>query len=935
MKILFSPEYRGHVFLGVNEENTQLMDVMVCDTMALIGMLEMRLGIHAEEYPRHYRTVKYFEAMQEYMKNHPDNILAASFKLSSLGTAEQALHWRDNLVLDSWSTKKTNKMERLNVLADIEKLFNCPGLGDRLSTVVKSIIMLSNEKIEESFKDIEVKLPCDIELLHPSVVKLLIAMQMQGAKLTVREGKNTQGETNLDKVANMLLSTSEEKIELDENDCSLQIYQFYDENAANEYMALKGEDIGADVWINTQNKALDNWLRMMGKSTMGSSMEASLPELLQLFVSGIDMMKEPLNIQSMISWLQSPMQPFGTYFGSRLADMIIKTGGYRNEKCMKLVNDYLTGKNEFDYDKFLTEKINEKELAKRHKKEAEERHLLVKTYLPPFEAKEQEGIETTRIKSYLNSLASWAKSRSFLLRDTSANEGWCAQLESLSQMCSTFVMLLNAAGADETVDMKQVDSWISTLYKGEQFMQYAAQRGGRMLIDSPAKMAARSKRTVWMNFASGETRQLDCNFLYPTERKAMKDMLFSWDEKIETAYNEQMQLMPFVMTGQQLILVTTTLTGGELTPVHPALVRIKEQVKNWEAFVKTPNLLDEKMEAVIPVENSLDGNMLTFNHADRIKWPDHLSPTILSTLVEYPIDFLMQYLLGIVSTVPSSIAELKTTKGNVAHAVIESLFAPREGQHCCKADEIAKRIEEEFDLQVHRQIESCGAILYLPENKLDAALLKEQLRNCLGVLLQILRDNNLVVTGCEHLVKKNMKMLPNDDGYDMKGYIDMTLEDANHHPVVFDFKWTTSKGTSKDGYYRKLLEDNRSIQLELYRYMLSAETRDNVERTAYFLMPEAHLYSKEKFEGNHCTRLKPINNDNIVEQLRQAFFYRKEMLDAGRVEIGEGRAVERLEYTEAQQQNNLFALKSDKDGLQEVNRFSNYKLFKTRKETEA
>ena len=169
----------------------------------------------------------------------------------------------------------------------------------------------------------------------------------------------------------------------------------------------------------------------------------------------------------------------------------------------------------------------------------------------------------------------------------------------------------------------------------------------------------------------------------------------------------------------------------------------------------------------------------------------------------------------------------------------------------------------------------------------------------------------------------------------MKGYIDMTLEDVNHHPVVFDFKWTTSKGTSKDGYYRKLLEDNRSIQLELYRYMLGAEARDNVERTAYFLMPEAHLYSKEKFEGNHCTRLNPVNNDNIVEQLRQSFFYRKEMLDAGRVEIGEGKAVERLEYTEAQQQNNLFALKSDKDGLQEVNRFSNYKLFKTRKENEA
>ena len=91
MKVLFSPEYRGHVFLGINEENTQLMDVMVCDTMALIGMLELRLGIHAEEHPGHYRTVKYFEAMTDYMKKHPKNILSESFKLSSLGADADTL----------------------------------------------------------------------------------------------------------------------------------------------------------------------------------------------------------------------------------------------------------------------------------------------------------------------------------------------------------------------------------------------------------------------------------------------------------------------------------------------------------------------------------------------------------------------------------------------------------------------------------------------------------------------------------------------------------------------------------------------------------------------------------------------------------------------------------------------------------------------------
>ena len=41
MKILFSPEYSGHVFIGLNELHPELMDTMVCDTMGLVAMLEL------------------------------------------------------------------------------------------------------------------------------------------------------------------------------------------------------------------------------------------------------------------------------------------------------------------------------------------------------------------------------------------------------------------------------------------------------------------------------------------------------------------------------------------------------------------------------------------------------------------------------------------------------------------------------------------------------------------------------------------------------------------------------------------------------------------------------------------------------------------------------------------------------------------------------
>ena len=666
---------------------------------------------------------------------------------------------------------------------------------------------------------------------------------------------------------------------------------------------------------------MDNWLRMMGKPAMGSNMSASSPQVLQLFVLGIDMMKEPLNIKSMISWLYSPMQPLGTFFGKVLAETIISKGGYKNEKCRQVVKDYISGKYTY-HDKNKDSQLTDEEISKRNAREEKERRTLVDTYLPSFDDAGENVIEINRLKAYLNSLSEWASNRSHYLRQKRNNEGWCGQLDALAQMCNTFTQLVESSDMDKQVDIKQVESWIGTLYKGESFMQYAAQRDGRELIDAPSKMAAHSRRTVWMNFTGGETEELDCGFLYPTEKEKIKEGLTLWNEQKELDYHQLMQLLPFFMTTDQLILVVPDYSGGEPSAKHPVMVRLETQIENLHDFILKPNLHNEKTEPVELVSNARKDPLISFDHADLLRWPDHMSPTVISTLVEYPLDYMMERMLNIVSTGPGSVKDVKATKGIVAHAVIEGLFAPRGGKPC-GADEIKQRVDEEFGKQIRQAVEASGAILDLPENRLDAQLLNEQLRQCVGILLEIIRDNQLTVTGCERLIKTDMGFLENGKNEDMIGYIDMTLEDENRHPVVFDFKWTSSKS-----YYRDLLSDNRSVQLEFYRAMLGKEKRDSVERTAYFLMPEGHLYSKEHFNGTHCTQVQPKNNDNIVEQIRQSFFYRKRQLDEGKVEVGEGCPLSELDYYNDTEKEGLFPLSDNGSGQEKDNIFSNYRLFK-------
>ena len=153
----------------------------------------------------------------------------------------------------------------------------------------------------------------------------------------------------------------------------------------------------------------------------------------------------------------------------------------------------------------------------------------------------------------------------------------------------------------------------------------------------------------------------------------------------------------------------------------------------------------------------------------------------------------------------------------------------------------------------------------------------------------------------------------------------MTLEDAEGYPVVFDFKWTTwAKG------YQDQLESNRSVQLELYRIMLGQKERNEVRRVAYFLMPEARLYSKEVFKGRHCTQITPENRDNIVdnivEELRQSVIYRKKQLESGVVETNG--AYDELQYVKDTESCGLFPLKKDEEkNMKEENFFSQYVLF--------
>lgn len=920
MTVYFSPEYSGQTYIRPSDGDV-MMDAVVVNTIGLVNLLELRLGLHYEDMPEHERTARYYEAMSSYIQSHPDDILAESFRTSGLSTARAVLSWRDELRMAQWDFDGEDISRRLASVIGIEEIFRRSSgcdLAGRIHIVTDQVAF---QKLDCT--EMTLVMPVEPSLLKPAVRVLVEALRKRGATVSPLP-EAAAGNDNLSTVRALLTGCGDQGVTLSENDESFLIWSFPDEHKAGEYLAAKGDDL-ADVWINADNKQMDNWLSLMGKQVSGSSMGKCSPQVTQLFIMGLGLFSSPLNVNTLIEWLNMPVHPIDSYSRTRLAETIVSEGGYRNDACRETVRRYING--DFVFLDGDQRELPEEEQKKIRQKDMKKRRHLAEVFLPPFETSGS-GIRTESLKTFLKELSSWALGRAAILSKEEGSKMWSEQLCSVSDMAEALLILAGTVSSD-TTDAGTLDSWVSSICRKNRFTHAAASAGSRDTVDSPAKIISVAGRTIWLGVEGDNTRPLECSFLYPTEKEALEREHFFTPWKEENAYNQANACNALLRTSGQLILVICKRRNGELTEKHPLVVRLEQQVANLESVIRYPKLDASELREVCEIENAGVAAELGFTGAESIRWPDHLSPTYIGTLSEYPLDFLMEKLLHIESDENARMADIKTTMGNVAHAVIAALFSPEKGQRTASPDAIRSRMDTEFEKTYASVVEAKGAILLLPENRLREKLLHEQLGRCLDILVEILSDNGLKVTGCERYVEEDMGLgLPqNTDSEgnvlrrDILGYIDMTLEDKDRHPVVFDFKWTSSKS-----YHQDLLTENRSVQLEFYRHMLTRCANDSVEKVAYFLMPAGRLYSKECFKGRHCIQVNPANTDEIVGKLRNAILYRKRQIDEGVIETN-GR-FESLKYVQDTDAMDLFPLiKDEKQGIKKENKFSNYQIF--------
>lgn len=922
MRVLFSFDYKGgHAYLGMKVKPL-MMDLHVTDIGRLLDFLELRLGLHTPTCSDKDRLVAYYKCVRDYMKSHEDdagNQLYDSYTVSPLATSREMLKWRDALAVCGWNMEIPAPSRRLKVLQGVEQLFTQRGFTD-LSIRQKAI----SERLKQKrgfMHDVTFVMPYDLELLHPALREIFMLAVADGARIERLAVPAIEGDSNLDKVKQLMTSQSSGRIELNPEDNSLSIWQFKDDMEAEEYLAMMPDD-AFDVTVKPDTKLADNYLRMMGRPVSGSSVANSAPQIIQLFFSGVAMMARPLNISVLLQWLYAPIHPLPGHFRYRLAERLARTGGWlpesadsENNDCYRLVNDWTEGKAEAE----KGQPIDSKEIKSRQFKAS--------VFLPDFEGGSEDTITVQKLHTFLNELSAWSRQRSAMLAQENQDDLRISQLSRLSELCETLKNLTDDYQPAAQIPFSEIEKHMACLYEPSEFIQYRAQATSRFTVGTPGQVAAKADRVMWGGLHDFEPMLPATDFLTPTEQESLKACLSLWDKDDVRKLQQQTLLFPLLFCQKELVLVTVETVGNERVNKHPLIVRLEQQIRNLGQLTRHPEISEDSyVPAKALTNNAVVGNNGLYTHiehTDLISWSQHESPTSVDKLIQNPLDYTLEKITCISDNGQSDLSNIAMTKGNVAHAVIQHLFYVKGDPQSGRAAAIRQRVEVGYKEVFDRAVETKGAILLLQENAIERRQLFEQLRECLDHLIDIIEKNGLRVAACEMQLNGNTFGTPGEETPAMHGFADMILVRENGQHVIFDFKWTSSRS-----YYQGLLQKNRSSQLAIYAELLSELTEEKSLPTAYFLMPRGRLYSTEDFKSYwaHQVKVNEGCEGDIVSKIVASYRYRRSEIMSGKIEMGEGMPLECLDYFNDTELNNLFPLKPEygHDDIKEVYGFSSY-----------
>lgn len=849
MNIIYSPEFTSTSYLDLEKRKGSLLGTKVCGSMELLSELELRAGIAVLDVSESERLASFCEVMKKVGK---DSVFWNSFQIDEIGVAKQMMAWVDSLMMAGWTPDLEVDSDKIKVLAELQRNARIKNVAVRWNDLEKCI---STSQILDDTDLIEVHaIPECVPLI---IRRVLNRLAEQTNVIYQPNFVVTKGDSDLTKVQGVLCGTLHD-VHLC-GDGSFEIYRFKNCKQAYEWYLSRLEDCiqkNGMLVVNEDNRMLNDMAIMLGIPFIHSVSKQSNPQLLQLFKLGVSLFVRPLNLKHLLSYLQVPGNPLGGV-SRLLADVLVSEGGI-NEKWYQTIQEY-------DFTN-AEGKDKRKERLK---------------FIGMID-KEYDDILVCDLKDYLNDLLRWTQGR---LRLTGESDGYKEQLAVLASFCRSLNQLLSGK---EMIDAQSLFMLVDGIYQSQSFTHCQAMKGSCDTVPFIEQIVDTVDTLYWLDAVRKDLSPYPYDFLNMQEYEQLNQLGVEIPDKsmFYTRLFEQ-QSRSLMKARKKLVMIEWEYDGNKPQDEYPLILGWKSQLGGWENCVHINEKPLWKTEEV-PVKlleikkgYQLDAEQLEKRHRNRE------SQTSIDKLIQFPFDYVSEYLASLWEVKDGELADLKTTEGLVAHRYIENLFNEgREGM----VTYYENLSDEERKQRITSAICEKGAILLLPEYKMELHHFYTCLDSSVSELMKIIAQLNLVPMGCEVKLEVDLEGIGA-----FEGNVDMLLKNERGEWVIFDFKWSESKR------FMDCLKKNKAFQLELYKQAILKQYGEEakVAGTAYYLFPLKKLFSRD-FEASKNIEQVELDDEgrqrNLYQELCLSYQYRRNELDHGWVDENELSPLEDIEY---------------------------------------
>lgn len=844
LKLIYSPYYDGDIFLG---DAPTMMGATYVGNAGLLDQLQLRAGLHMEAKADIERDADYHNAMMNHIKG---TIFEKSADVDPFGVASKLLQWRDSLIMAGWDGSCTDaNAKKIAILANIEKDFQSNGMADCWKTVCEHYS--SKNPLQTCVDSIVVDCPWDeIPFL---IQKTLSAIERQGTKVEKPIGKQT------------------EQSNLDLN--KIKLVEFEDINDAYEWFSIIEKLPENTAVINRDNIRLNHTLYTWDKPLVHSTLKNCNPQLLQLFKLSMSIFSRPLNIQNLVSYLMLPMSPIPGKLRRDLACLLLNEGGFGDKKLRKdnaIRDDWEEIIETFE---FVGKDGNTSPQAMgiaRAKK---------MPFLEPIRKSYSTGIPKKDINDYITKLKEWIIGH-YAAEDLPEDRKM--QLRELRSYLNSFETALQPLS--DNVDFADIDKLIMQIYRPMNYSLQAAEVGSFNVIENIRSLAMPANTLLWLDCQEEDLEHDNYEFLSTTEQNYLTKqgcVIPDFAHHLKTCRSERLRLLDQC---KNIVLVRSKFDGAKRLGEHSIVSEVCQAYKDLnKKLVLTPSNQVFSLQPTTTYSAAVDVLQPVMNiDIKNDNYPGRKeSNSSLDTLINFPFNYVMQYVAKLPEPDEEQISNPFTTTGLVAHNFFEHIVGDAQGD----LNKMRDLTNNEFDQRIEASIDATGLIMRQPENAAKLTEFRKQLKESMLALIEILEAKQWIPIGCEMPFPENGKKLVVGDIPDFGARIDFLLKTQNDHYVIIDFKWSYSKS------YKEKLEENASIQLELYRQAVLATYKDKeVDGVGYYLMPKKTLYTTDFTEipGRKLIEVVHANGaSDLFKKIQNSYKFRMEELKKGHIEEGE------------------------------------------------